>query len=437
MSVMQKLREKGFFDLVYYIFGDLFVKGMMFITLPLLSLFLSPAEYGTLSILSTMLTFFAVIFSINIENSINNYYMQKHNDFGSYLFSNITFALLVQIFTILIYIFFIQRISEFFKVTEYDSLLVAIICMVIFYYNVYTLYLQGSKQSKLYTKINISNKTIEIALLIGFSYFLISEKYLSKMYAQIIALAIFTPYIIIKIKNLCVFTFKFSHVKHSLLFSIPLIPHVLSNTILSQSDRVMINSILGETETGLYSFAYNLGLSITVVIAAWNSMWQPRFYEYYQEKNNELIKNSINFYGKIITLIAILAIIFTAPIIKLFISVEYHPSLKIIPIILASNFLFLQYYIYVNYSFYHRKTFIISLSTAFAAILNILLNYYLIPIFHASGAAYATLVSYMALSIIHFINAKVISKNNCISLWDAFKWTIPIFISASISIWLS
>lgn len=77
---MQKLREKGFFDLIYYIFGDLFVKGMMFITLPLLSLFLSPAEYGTLSILSTMLTFFAVIFSINIENSINNYYMQKHND---------------------------------------------------------------------------------------------------------------------------------------------------------------------------------------------------------------------------------------------------------------------------------------------------------------------------------------------------------------------
>lgn len=437
MSVMQKLREKGFFDLIYYIFGDLFVKGMMFITLPLLSLFLSPAEYGTLSILSTMLTFFAVIFSINIENSINNYYMQKHNDFGSYLFSNIIFALLVQIFTILIYIFFIQKISEFFKVTEYDSLLVAIICMIIFYYNVYTLYLQGSKQSKLYTKINISNKTIEIVLLIGFSYFLISEKYLSKMYAQIISLAIFTPYIIIKIKKLCAFKFKFSHVKHSLLFSIPLIPHVLSNTILSQSDRVMINSMLGETETGLYSFAYNLGLSITVVIAAWNSMWQPRFYEYYQEKNNILIKNSINFYGKIVTLIAILAIIFTAPIIKLFISTEYHPSLKIIPIILASNFLFLQYYIYINYSFYHRKTFIISLSTAFAAILNILLNYYLIPIFHASGAAYATLISYMALSIIHFINAKIISKNNCISFWDAFKWIIPIFISASISIWLS
>ncbi|EOI7431630.1 oligosaccharide flippase family protein, partial [Yersinia enterocolitica] len=77
-SFLRRMKDRGVFDLAYYMLGDLFIKGIMFLTLPILTIFLSPAEYGKLSILATMITIFAVIFSANIENSVNNYYMRKH-----------------------------------------------------------------------------------------------------------------------------------------------------------------------------------------------------------------------------------------------------------------------------------------------------------------------------------------------------------------------
>ena len=37
-------------------------------------------------------------------------------------------------------------------------------------------------------------------------------------------------------------------------------PHGLSQLLLNQFDRIMIKSIIGSTEAGLYSFAYNVGM---------------------------------------------------------------------------------------------------------------------------------------------------------------------------------
>ncbi|HHH2060537.1 TPA: hypothetical protein ACPZAW_004245, partial [Yersinia enterocolitica] len=55
-SFLRRMKDRGVFDLAYYMLGDLFIKGIMFLTLPILTIFLSPAEYGKLSILATMIT---------------------------------------------------------------------------------------------------------------------------------------------------------------------------------------------------------------------------------------------------------------------------------------------------------------------------------------------------------------------------------------------
>ena len=46
--------------------------------------------------------------------------------------------------------------------------------------------------------------------------------------------------------------------KYALAFNIPLIPHYLSNYVLSQSDRVMIGKMVGNDKAALYSVAYTI-----------------------------------------------------------------------------------------------------------------------------------------------------------------------------------
>lgn len=46
--------------------------------------------------------------------------------------------------------------------------------------------------------------------------------------------------------------------KYSLSLNIPLIPHYLTRMVLNQSDRLMINAMVGYSAAGIYSLAHNL-----------------------------------------------------------------------------------------------------------------------------------------------------------------------------------
>ena len=304
--------------------------------------------------------------------------------------------------------------------------------MIIFYFNVYSSYLQGDERSKEFAIINTVNKIIEISLIILFSYMLVSNKYLSKVYAQSIAIVIFLPYVLYKLHKIASYKYDISLVKQSLLFSLPLIPHVLSSSIIGQSDRLMINKFLTSADTGIYSFAYNLGLSITVLIYAWNSMWQPKFYKLYKEKNTDEIKAYISLYSKVISFSSIILLIIIIPVVKYIINPEYIVSIKIIPIIMIANALMFNYLVYVNYAFYLRRTVSISIASVFAAIINIIINYLFIPRFGIIIAVISTLVSSIALILIHYLNAKRISEVEVIPLKDTLLWFFPLIIVVAV-----
>ena len=52
--------------------------------------------------------------------------------------------------------------------------------------------------------------------------------------------------------------------KYAILFNLPLIPHYLSQIVLNSADRIMISSMVGESEAGIYSLAYSLSSIMTL-----------------------------------------------------------------------------------------------------------------------------------------------------------------------------
>ena len=52
--------------------------------------------------------------------------------------------------------------------------------------------------------------------------------------------------------------------KYALQFNIPLLPHYLSLTVLSSSDRIMISSMVGADKAGIYNLAYAVSMIMTM-----------------------------------------------------------------------------------------------------------------------------------------------------------------------------
>ena len=84
-------------------------------------------------------------------------------------------------------------------------------------------------------------------------------------------------------------------------------------------------------------------------------------------------------------------------------------------VVMGYVFVFL-YTLYFQYASFRKRTELISLSTFIAGFLNIFLNYWLIPIFGYKVAAATTLVSFIALFLLHFANAKFILRERVIPL---------------------
>lgn len=424
-------------DFLNYALGDLFVKGFLFISLPLLSRIMDPTQYGKLSLINTAIMIMYVFVSVNMQNAVMNRYMKTKENFDNYLGSIILFLIPFQAIILIAEPLYRTVLSKVLGVDAEDLIWIIVICIMLSYIYIYTSYLQASRQSLQYVKINVLSKITEVILIFAFAYFMTSHQYLSKIYSQVIISTVVMGFIIIRIKKLVCYPSGSSDIKDALLFSVPLIIHVLSNSLLSQADRLMIADMLGVYAAGIYSFSYNLGMCIIVVVMAWNSSWQPRLYKFLD--NGDITKiRSITLSSTIVVFsVSAIAILYSNEMIKVLAGASYYQGAEIVPIIILGNALIHIYMSYANFVFYQKRSIIISVATMFALIVNILTNYYVIPIFGIIGAAWATVMSYFVLCLFHYMAATFITKNNVISLAYLVIFTLGLMMVIIFTSWIN
>lgn len=415
---------KNFFS---YALGDLFVKGILFISLPLLTRIMSPEQYGKLSIINAAVLIFYVFVSLNLQSAVLNRIMSDKCGFNDYLSTCLYFLIPFHIILVCISPYISKYLSPILGIEDQDFQWILIICILLSYIYIYTSYLQGVEKGKEYVIFNIVNKLGELALIFIFAYFIHREKYLSKIYAQIIICIPFFIYIWFKLKPFLNANFNLKDLKIALFFGVPLIVHVLSNSLLAQVDRIIINNQLGNKAAGIYSFAYNIGMGISVVIMAWNSSWQPQLYKFINNGESEKIRSVNKASTIVVFMISTLFILFSKEIVMFLSTDSYYEGINIIPLIIIGNAYIHIYLIYVNFVFFNKKTIFISLATLAALAVNVFGNYLLIPAYGITGAALSTVLAYILLSVVHLINSKLNASKKmhvCINFKPIAYYTI-------------
>ena len=198
----------------------------------------------------------------------------------------------------------------------------------------------------------------------------------------------------------------------ALKFSLPLIPHYLSLIILNQSDKVMITSMCGASENGLYSLAYSAASLLLIFNSSFTQSLIPWCYKNMKNKNTTTMKKVINSICCIYVGIDLLFIIVAPEVIAILAGAKYVEAIYVIPPVAASMYLILLYNIYCIFEFYYEQTKSVMICSTVSAVLNIVLNYLFIPRYGYLAAGYTTLVCYLLNSVMHIVVLKKLQSQH-------------------------
>lgn len=387
---------------VYYIFGNVSARFLSLFLLPLYTRFLDPQEYGIIYAMLITSFFLGIIIDLRQNTAVLRIYYDHKDDstqlknyLGSvFIFAIISSSLMIGLLLLRGKVLFSWLFED---IPFYPYIFLTLIYA--FFRNSLTfptMLFRVREEALKYSIFNISRFLLSHGLIIYFVIFL-KEGALGYIKGSLFTSVIFfIIYLFLALREIT-FRFSLTLLKPGLKYGIPLIPLAVSTWVIQGSDRFFLAQYSTLASVGLYSIAYSLAHGIGMLGFSVSQAWQPMFYSAAGDRQevNRLFP-SLSTYLLLFMLLLVLGVsLFSKEILFLMTDKKYHMAYYIIPII-ASIFLFDSIY---NISCcgigFLKKTYIVSFNNILAALINIFLNFVLVPKYGMVGAAFATLAAYI------------------------------------------
>lgn len=393
-----------------------------FFLLPILTRHLDPEEYGIVSMFTLLITFTIPFVGLSVNGAIaRQYYNQDKFEIRTYVGNSIFILLLSTGLVSIFFFLFAKKISQLTSFPADMFWTIVVYAVSQFLIEVLLTLWQVQKKSIPYGLFSISKTTLNIILsIILVVVFDVGWK--GRIYGQVIAVLIYALLalcLLLKYR-LVKFEMKKAYVKNALLFGVPLIPHALSGSIISMTDRLFITNMVGLAVTGVYTVGYQIGSIINILSGSFNKAYVPWLYEKLNDNNQSANRKIVKFtyvYFLLIIMLALLLGLMAPYVLDIILGTQFNES-SIYVIWVALGYAFNgMYLMVVNYIFYAQKTKFLAAVTFFTAITNIVLNYLFIKIFGAIGAAQATTITYfLKFIIVWYLSGKAQKMP-----WNLFK----------------
>lgn len=138
------------------------------------------------------------------------------------------------------------------------------------------------------------------------------------------------------------FTFDFSYIKRTLIFSIPTLPAILAGWLDTSVGQIMIGKNISLLDLGVYSIAISVTSVFTLISTALQNVWYPYLYENYKlEGFKTQIKKIFTACMILLTAISLLLSLFSREIILLLSNEGYLAATKYITLLSMPMVLYL------------------------------------------------------------------------------------------------
>ena len=387
---------------VGYTVGNMFCKGLSFLSTFIFSRLLSTAEFGIYNTFSSYVSILAVVIGFALHASIKNAYLDYGDKLGSYCssVSLLTVGNSVVLFSLAC--IFRRQLGELLSIPSAMVAMVVVESFATAMMQFYNDYLAVHYLSKKYLVISLTYAVAGTVLSVLLVCLVFPDaRYLGRALGTMIPLLCIAVFILFAIYRNARPKPNREYWKYGLKISLPIVPHGLSQLILAQFDRIMIKKSVGDVQAGLYSFANSIGFIFQVITNSMDTAFCPWFFGRMQERDYDSIRRTSNIYVVLVSLMAVGLLLICPELILIMGGAKYMESRYVVlPIVLSVYFAFL-YTLPSSVEYYYKKTNIIAIGTMTAAALNVILNSIFITRYGYVAAAYTTLFCYVCYFLIH------------------------------------
>ncbi len=406
---------KIFKNFSVYAFTSALNSGAVFLLLPLVTSYLTANQYGIYSIFLVAIqsSFFLIGLSCNGALQVEYYKLEK-DKFPIFVSTTIFLNIIIFILCLIISLLFDKSLGQLIGVPSEWLWIIPIIAFTQVVHQSILAILQVQNKAIVFGVFN----SVFAIFNIGISIF--SLKVLNSSW-QGLLLSFLTAYLIIFLvgifylvkKKLVVPKIDSAYFNDILKFGIPLIPHALSGLVIEFGNRLFIAKFVSLTALGIYSTGFQMGKVISLLETSFTQAFVPVLFDKLTENTKEskkkVVELSYIFLG--LLLLAVFVLSFLSPyIFKLFIGASFQGGAQFVFIIALSYFFSGVYKMFVNYLFYTKKTYLLSIIAVINILSSILFNYYFIENFGLKGAAYSLLCSQILNAMIVIIVSNKIYK---------------------------
>ena len=379
--------------------------------LALYTKFLPPTDFGKISLIWIFIIITSTIIDgrLNTSFSIKFYKVSKEentkNIYSIFVYNLLVFSLVYLVF--LLYPSLFQKLLRIDVATSDLSVVFFLILFMIFG-NFYTNILIVAQKPKAYFLITlIFNAAIIVSTLI---YLIVLKSgYISYLKAYLVS------YLIISFIGLRYFLGNYKlhknvisliNLKELLKLGIPLVPNALFLMLLTWANRYILNLYMGLAIVGIYTVGSRFAEVINnFLINPFGQELSPVLFKQFAQSRDEYkktISRVFKYYWLLMLGIMIGYFVILREVFQLFIGREYIKGYNIVGIVLFGVILWGAANLLGATVVMKEKTGKMFLFTFISVILNIGLNFLLIPRYGMYGAAIATLLSYVLQFIMIF-----------------------------------
>ena len=422
MSEKKQSKLKLFIDnFLVYGFGGIISKMIPLIMVPIITRIMPNSSYFGISDMSgTIVSFTSALAIVGMYDAMYRMFFEKDElEYKKTVCSTtLTFTIGMSIVVFLLMLLFRRQLARWFLKDEalsYVIFLSAISMLVGATNSIISAPTRMQNKRKVFLITNtvspILSYSISIPLLLK-GYYIIALPL-----AGIIAgITMETAFFIMNRRWFRLGLFDGKLLKQLLRIAIPLFPTFVIYWIFNSSDRIMITNLMDIGAEGVYSVGSKLGHASQLIYTAFAGGWQYFAFSTMKEENQVESNSHVFEYLGIISFAATAFMCaLSYALFKILFPSEYMSAYIIAPYLFLAPLLLMLYQVAINQLLVVKKTWPSLFILTSGALLNVLLNFVLIPTLGIEGASIATLAGYavtvvIASIVLHHMKLMIISK---------------------------
>jgi O-antigen/teichoic acid export membrane protein len=383
-----------------YGLGNYGIKVIGFLLIPLYTRYLLPADYGVMALVSMYTQVMFILMNLGQSTSLFRFYYEHDTDEARQrvIAASVWIVLLFALPLAAVPLLFNRPLASVLlgdRALWYMMCLgtATVLCKVLL--RMPFAIMRAEDESRRYASWSLARNGVGMLLAIGFvagMHWGALGVVASQFVAEFIFCILLTGATFSALRS----GFHWKEIKEQLFFGLPFIPIGAASFILDLADRWFIKHYYSTSEVGIYSLGYRFGEILTFVVTAFQLSWPQFLFQNKKEPNApKLYADMTTYYTALMMLLWLSLAVFAPELLRIMATPKFYPAANVIPVVAFALVFDGMGFMFNIGALFSKKTLLRTASVSIAAVVNMALNFWLIPKYGMMGAAWATFLGFL------------------------------------------